>query len=292
VDGESTDQAPGLVLEGPPPHAVRPSWLALLVAVIVALLVGSAFGYAIGIGPSVNRRVAALPSLSALPSLRAALPKLTATPSPTPSAITVYFGIEASRGLLKPGTYAYLNVDGTAFTNVRFRVPAGWTWDGRSLSKGGVAPHGAAIFFFDAVVQVYGDPCHWAAAAPHPPTGSTAAALMAALAAQPLRQATKPAKRPANAPGIASGWQGMSIQLTVPDQINFADCDKGQYRSWGPDNEARSHQGPGQRDLVWAVDLGPYDRLIIDAAWFAGTPAEVKSEIEAILRSIAAGHWG
>ena len=90
----------------------------------------------------------------------------------------------------------------------------------------------------------------------------------------------------------ANGWQGTSIQLTVPDHINFADCDKGQYRSWGPDNEARSHQGPGQRDLVWAVDLGPYDRLIIDAAWFPGTPTEIKSEIEAILRSIAAGHWG
>src|SRR5439155_140978 len=103
----------------------------------------------------------------------------------------VYFGVEASRGLLTPGTYAYLNVDGTAFTNVRFRVPTGWTWDGRSLSKGGGGtPHGAAIFFFDAVVQVYADPCHWAAGPAHPPTGSTAAALMAALAAQPSRRAT------------------------------------------------------------------------------------------------------
>jgi hypothetical protein len=285
VDGESSDRATGLVLEGPPPHAVGPSWLALLVTVIVALLVGTAFGYGIGAGPSTTRRIAALPSLSALP-----IPS--ATPSPTPSAIAVYFGIEASRGLLKPGTYAYLNVDGTSFTNVRFSVPAGWMWDGRSLSKGGGASQGAAIFFFDAVVQVYGDPCHWAVTAPNPPTGSAAADLMAALAAQPLRRATKPTKRPANTPGLANGWQGISIELTVPDDINFADCDKGQYRSWGPDNEARSHQGPGQRDLVWAVDLGPYDRLIIDAAWFPGTPGKVKAEIEAILRSIAAGHWG
>ncbi|TMB84330.1 MAG: hypothetical protein E6J39_04195 [Chloroflexi bacterium] len=286
MNDESTDRATGLVLEGPPPHAVRPSWLALFVAVIIALLVGTAFGYGIAVSPTATPRAAALASLSVLP-----IP--TATPSPTPSAIAVYFGVEASRGLLTPGTYAYLNVDGTAFTNVRFRVPTGWTWDGRSLSKGGGGtPHGAAIFFFDAVVQVYADPCHWAAGPAHPPTGSTAAALMAALAAQPSRRATMPTKRPANAPGLASGWQGTSIQLTVPDHINFADCDKGQYRSWGPDNEARSHQGPGQRDLVWAVDLGPYDRLIIDAAWFPGTPTEVKSEIEAILRSIAAGHWG
>jgi len=285
VNGESSDRATDLVLEGPPPESFRPSWLALLFAVVVAVLVGTAVGYRIGASPTATPQVAALPSLSPLPTP-------IATPSPTPPAVAVYFGIEASKGLLKQGTYAYLNVDGTSFTNVRFTVPAGWTWDGRSLSKGGGAPHGAAIFFFDAEVQVYADPCHWAAGQSGPPTGSTAAGLMAALRAQPLRRATTPSERPANAPGLANGWQGMSIELTVPDRTNFADCDKGQYRSWGPDNEARSHQGPGQRDLVWAVDLGPYDRLIIDAAWFPGTPTEVKSEIEAILRSIAAGHWG
>jgi len=286
MKGEPSDRATDLVLEGPPPESFRPSWLALLFAVVVAVLVGTAVGYRIGASPTATPQLAALPSLSPLPTP-------IASPSPTPSAVAVYFGIEASRALLKQGTYAYLNVDGTSFTNVRFSVPAGWTWSGRSLSKGGGgAPHGAAIFFFDAEVQVYADPCHWAAVQSHPPTGSSAADLMAALAAQPLRRATTPSKRPANAPGLANGWQGMSIQLTVPDRINFADCDKGQYRSWGPDNEARTHEGPGQRDIVWAVDLGPYDRLIIDAAWFPGTPAQVKSEIETILRSIAAGHWG
>jgi hypothetical protein len=286
VSGQSSDEAKGLVLEGPPPEAGRPSWVALVFAVVIALLVGTLVGYRIGARPNVPSQLAALPSLSAIPTP-------IASPSPTPPAVAVYFGIEVTKGVLKQGTYSYLNVDGTSFTNVRFTVPAGWTWDGRSLTNGGdVAPHGAAIFFYDAVVQVYADPCHWAAAEPHPPTGASAKDLMAALAAQPLRQATAPTNRPANAPGLANGWQGMSIQLIVPDHINFADCDRGQYRSWGPDNEARSHQGPGQRDLVWAVDLGPYDRLIIDAAWFPGTPAKVKSEIETILRSIAAGHWG
>jgi len=287
VRGERSDRPSDLVLEGPPPEAVGPSWLGLLSAMVFALLVGIAVGYRIGASPTATPQLAELPSPSAAPTP-------IASPSPpTPPAVAVYFGIEAAKGLLKQGTYAYLNVDGTSSTNVRFTVPAGWTWNGRSLSKdGGGAPHGAAIFFFDAVVQVYADPCHWAAVQSHPQTGSTAADLMAALAAQPLRRATTPSERPANTPGLANGWHGMSIQLIVPDQINFADCDKGQYRSWGPDGEARSHQGPGQRDLVWAVDLGPYDRLIIDAAWFPGTPAEVKSEIETILRSIAAGHWG
>jgi len=286
VTDDSLDPATGLVLEGLPPGAGRPTWRALLSAVVVALLLGSTVGYGIGARPT------STPSVAVLPSLRdIGTPNPTA--SPTPPAIAVYFGLEAPRGLLRPGTYAYLNVDGTSFTNVRFAVPAGWTWNGRILSKeGGSAPNGASIFFFDAIVQVYADPCHWAGGGPRPPTGATAADLMTALAAQPSRGATTPSKRPMNAPALANGWSGMSIELTVPDDIKFANCDHGQYRSWGPDNEARSHQGPGQRDLVWAADLGPYDRIIVDAAWFPGTPPKVRSEIASILRSMAAGHWG
>ena len=94
----------------------------------------------------------------------------------------------------------------------------------------------------------------------------------------------------------------MAIELTVPDTITFADCDGGQFRSWAIDNDARFAQGPGQRDLVWAVDIDgagvidvvppPPGGLIIDAATFPGTPASVMSEINAILDSIALGHWG
>ena len=78
----------------------------------------------------------------------------------------------------------------------------------------------------------------------------------------------------------------------------------GEWRS----EVALGPSGSGQRDLVWAVDLslnreveatpgrdayGPGDgRVIIDAASFPGTPADVMSEIEAILRSIAVGYWG
>ena len=93
----------------------------------------------------------------------------------------------------------------------------------------------------------------------------------------------------------------------MPDNIDFADCDRGQFRSWGPEGNARVHQGPGQRDPVWAVDPGhdttespapgaagdePWGGLIIDAATFPGTPAAVISEMEAILGSIRTGHWG
>jgi hypothetical protein len=82
----------------------------------------------------------------------------------------------------------------------------------------------------------------------------------------------------------------MSVVLHVPDDVDLTACDDGQYRSWGPDSKARSHQGPGQQDLVWAVDI---DRgLIVDAASFSNTPRAALTEIDAILASIVTGHWG
>ena len=232
---------------------------------------------------------------------------ITPTPSPvsattTPSIAPPDFGLPIHKGQLDPGTYAYLDVNGQGF-NVRFTVPAGWTWNGRYLSKGGVGPpDGAAIFFFGGHVQVYADPCHWAGTQSAPLTGRAVHPLMAALTAQPMRSATAPVDRPASVPGLAKRQPGMAVELTVPDTVNFANCDGGQFRSWGPENNARIHQGPGQRDLVWAVQLmgagitgtsvSPPGGLIIDAASFPGTPADVMSEIEAILGSVAVGYWG
>jgi hypothetical protein len=210
-------------------------------------------------------------------------------------------------GLLESGNYYYADIDQAGF-NARITVPAGWTWNGRYLSKGGIgSPEGAAIFFFGGPVQVFADPCHWAQS---PSTQATfAAAKVDALAAQPSRHATTPTERNApvgltdpSIPPNPNRWLGMAVDLTVPDTINFADCDRGQYRSWGPDSVARLAQGPGQHDLVWALDISgaavegesppPCCGLIIDAATFAGTPADVKAEIDAILASIGLGHWG
>lgn len=64
-----------------------------------------------------------------------------------------------------------------------------------------------------------------------------------------------------------------------------------------PESNVRSHQAPGQRDLVWAVEApgvaiegSPrlYGGLLVDAAWFPGTRANVLSEME----TIHVGAWG
>lgn len=228
------------------------------------------------------------------------------TPSPASTA-TIAPDVAPAIGGLEPGTYTNVDLDGQGF-NLRFTVPAGWSWSGRYLSKGGVGqPGGAAIFFVGGPVHVYVDPCHWAAE-PSDPENLAVDTFMADLVAQPLRGATTPTDRRASSLFVPGNWAGLAVELTVPGNVTFAGCDGGEYRSWGPGSNARSHQGSGQRDLVWAVDLSigkeaeatlgsdtfgaDHQRIIVDAASFPGTPADVISEIDAILASIVVGHWG
>ena len=271
-------------------------WIATAAAAVVVLaLIGvNLLPGTAGVGGPLSTPV---PTATAgpTPSPTGAPPSAAAQPTAPPD-----FGLPMSdvrSGRLDPGTYAYLDVDGDGI-NVRFTVPAGWTWNGRYLSKDGVGPpDGAAIFFFGGPLNVYADPCHWADARSNPPT-QLPLDLVTALAAQSSRNVSIPIDRPANSLGVANRWEGMAVELTVPAGIDFAACDGGQFRSWGPDSKARSNQGPGQRDLVWAVDVGgvggafDHGGLIIDAASFPGTPTDIMSEMSAILGSIAVGHWG
>lgn len=220
---------------------------------------------------------------------------------------------DSPTGALDAGTYAYCGV-GRTLANVQFTVPAGWEWHGSFLSKGGLgSPNEARISVLGGDLQVYTDPCRWSGSEPDPPTGRTVADLIDALAAQPMRDAGTPTERyayhvssdrtlppSAHGPGVndwRNGWEGMAIELTVPADIDLAGCDEGQFRSWAPERNVRAHQGPGQRDLVWVIttcaeDCATYERVVIDASWLPATPADVVSEIDAILESIATGHWG
>jgi hypothetical protein len=121
--------------------------------------------------------------------------------------------------------------------------------------------------------------------------------FIADLAAQPARDATTPVPRWAGGLNAPHSLAGEQLELTVPADLQISTCDGGQFRSWGPDDVARIHEGPGQHDLVWAVELaggalGEGQRLVMDASSFPGTPADVMAEIETILRSIQTGHWG
>jgi len=195
-------------------------------------------------------------------------------------------------GLLRPGAYtavdwSHLGLNHAGF-NLAFTVPDGWSWDGRTLSKGN-----AAVSFFTAPVVVYADPCHWERQVA--PLGLAAHQdIMNALAAQPMRYATRPRYLPASVP--ASGgrnWDTWAIRLTVPSNLDVSHCDQGQYRTWGAGANTLVAHGPGQRDLIWETYLGPFaGPLIADAATFPSTPPRLVHQIDAILASIKAGQWG
>ncbi len=217
-----------------------------------------------------------------------------------------------SRGSLEPETYSYCAVGGTLL-NIRFAVPAGWEWHGSYMTKGAIgSAHEARISFFAGDLQVYADPCRWSSSEPSAaPTGRTVDDLIAALAAQPMRDAGTPMERyayvegadrtlppTAEGPGVndwVNGSEGAAIELSVPADLDLAGCDEGEFRSWGPEGNVRVHQGAGQRDLVWALATCPAcegEYLVIDASSMPKTSPDVLTEIDAILDSMNAGHWG
>ena len=109
----------------------------------------------------------------------------------------------------------------------------------------------------------------------HDPAGDTGAAtvdeLVTALAGQTGRDASAPEDI------TIGGHDGQSITLHVPDDAVLAACDGGKFCSLAApelspsDPCYRYHQGPGQIDTFWIVDVDGVV-VVIDSAVYAGTP--------------------
>lgn len=150
---------------------------------------------------------------------------------------------------------------------------------------GGGPPEGAGMITFSGRLHVYGDPCHWESTRPATPA-TTVDELVAALAAQPSRAAEAPVDV------TVGGHAGKAIALHVPDDLAFSadaftECDQGKFASFGDDAEpgpARFHQGPGQIDELYLLDVNGV-LVTIDTFYYAGTPAAVVDELRAIVQS-------
>jgi hypothetical protein len=194
---------------------------------------------------------------------------LTPIPSPTPAPLP-------GGQVLGAGTYR-VTVLGTGHATIT--VPAGWlAFDNFSVNNNGAIPTLTAVIFWTSdsdFQRVYADPCHWQAGYVDPPVGPSVDDLATALANQPLRGDSVPIE-------VSVGhYQGKMVELSVPSDQNFADCDAGEFRSW----DGRFHQGPGQIDQIYILDVGG-QRLVIDTFFMPGTSDADRAERQAIMDSI------
>ncbi len=206
------------------------------------------------------------------------------SPTVTPTAPALSLG---SSG---PGTYR-LNTDGMPEGTYHLpegstiTIPAGWAGrEGFRVSKHeNVADPSAftsvGFWIWDEDFDtVYLDPCQWADGAIEPPVGPTVDDLANALASQPLRGDPVPADV------TLDGYGGKLIEMTVPTDIDFADCDSGEFRSWA----GRYHQGPGQVDHVYILDVEG-QRVVIWSNYMPETSEAERAEGQAIVDSIQLG---
>lgn len=198
------------------------------------------------------------------------------TPSASPMHVPIVVGEEGSVAL-EPGWYYVNNSDGYRFT---FRVPAaGFLWTGGEFvgydwQGGADGPEFAALAFFGDGDFVYRDPCQWSGT--EASTGDTAADFANAIAAVGALSPSTPADI------TIDGYQGKRIRISAQSDVDFADCDEGQYRSWAN----RYHQGPGQVDEMRILDLEDGDRIVVVLAYLPATPDDVVQQLEEMVGSL------
>ena len=174
---------------------------------------------------------------------------------------------------------------------ITITIPAsGWTGDlpAFAFAKNDQVdpPDGAAMLAYahSEGWLVPADPCHWHSTMPDTPS-TTVDELVAALSAQEAREASEPVDI------SVGGYEGTSITLHVPDSMP-EDCDVDLFCTManpdmasGPDACERIPQVPGQVDELWIVDVEG-SLVLIDAAYYEGTPAEHVQEQREIVESI------
>jgi hypothetical protein len=216
-----------------------------------------------------------------------------ASPSVSPSVAEPSTEPSAAGGL-PVGPHQVLYAVGVQRGQMTVTIPApGWFGEenGGTLAKNESPdpPDGAGLTIFAngqlfADIQdyyVYGDACHWQSTTPDTPA-TTVDAFAAALQGQALRDASAPVDI------TLDGYTGKAITLHVPDDAVISQCDSGYFGSFAVnDNQtpARYHQGPGQIDKLWIVDVGG-DLVVIDIGYFPATPQSVVDELEAIVASM------
>jgi hypothetical protein len=160
-------------------------------------------------------------------------------------------------------------------------MPTGWvTWPSNSSIPSAIIkgepepPNWMAVGAF-SVANIYTDRCQWRSALLDPPVGPTVDDLTIALADVWGSDATPPIDI------TLDGFAGKQIVLTVPTDVDFADCDNGQFRRF----PGWWYQGQGQIDRVWILDVEG-ERLVVLATFFPEGSAKDLAELQQVIDSI------
>jgi hypothetical protein len=208
--------------------------------------------------------------------------------TPTPQASVVAPTSTPGNASLPEGPFA-LEDQGMAMT---LTIPAsGWTFlsEFTALTKGEEVanlPEAAVLFWsWPAGTRFYvpGDPCRATSTRPDTPA-TTVDDFAAALATQASRDASQPVD------ATVGGYSGKSITLHVPKDAVPDECELNEFVSYGTEQDPlnRYHQGPGQIDELWILDVdGAF--VIIDAMYRPDTAKQLVEEMRTMAESTTFG---
>ncbi len=186
------------------------------------------------------------------------------TPSPTPAGGEHRFRV--------PGVPGEISAE----------LPPGWQADGPMMSRiseDASAPISVSVW---VVREVYRDACRWTGGERN--VGRAASKLAAALEGQALRHARRTT--------VSIGdHTAQMVTMSVPDDLDLASCDEGEFRSWAPSRgrEARTHEGPGQVDEVYVIALGKKRTVVVDGSYFPDAGSDELAELHRIVASLQFG---
>ena len=146
-------------------------------------------------------------------------------------------------------------------------VPEGYEAIGGGVGVGNTGDLERYLWVWD-VDSVFTHPCDASAES----VGPSVADLAEALAAQQLRDTTDPV------PVTVGGYDGLYVELAVPDDVDAGDCPGGVFSLW-PGRAQNAQEIQGQVDMVWIVDVDG-QRLVFDAAHDADVSRQNVAELE------------
>jgi hypothetical protein len=199
-------------------------------------------------------------------------------PSAPSSPPTAVLSLPSGNGeaLLEPGSYVFPVTDATRWPEQLpvVSVPAGFIArdDAAGVAAGDFEE--SRMLWVWEIDSVYSHPCD--AGRSTLVVGPTVADLADALAAQPMRDGTDPV------PVTVGGYDGLYVELSVPDDIDIDACPEGKFFTW----PGRWQQGPGQVDMLWILDVEG-QRVVFDAWRMPGVSPEQTTELQHMVTTAA-----